>query len=196
MWSGEASVTVEPADRAAASAAFLSECRAADGSVTGTFFEAGGLLVDLQNVGDVVAELGAHSGFTEFGALFGDPDGSGYGRLTESLDGSIRASGSHVVLIGHVVLAPAWRGCGVGRLLTSRLLQWLCAEPCLIAVAPFVSTGGPASHRARRTWATLGFRPYDSRIWILDPATSDHDEAVFALESRLLGRVACGRDPL
>ncbi|MFI5610282.1 GNAT family N-acetyltransferase [Amycolatopsis sp. NPDC051903] len=197
VWSGEASVTLAPTDQADADGAFLSGCRAADGSVTGTFFEAGGLLVDLQNTGDVVGALGSHSGFTAFGALFGEPDGSGCGGLAEVLDGSITAAGSHVVLIGHVVLAPAWRGSGgVGRLLTSRLLQWLCAEPRLIAVAPFVSTPGAAPHRARRTWASLGFRPYDNGIWILDPATSDHDDALFGLEARLLGRAGFGRGPL
>ncbi|MET7991945.1 hypothetical protein ABZU76_13625 [Amycolatopsis sp. NPDC005232] len=193
VWSGEASVTIASADRADADAAFLSEFRAADGSVTGTFFEAGGLLVDLQNADDVVGELGSHRGFTAFGVLFGEPDGSGYGRLSETLDGSITASGSHVVLIGHVVLAPAWRGSGgVGRLLTSRLLQWLCAEPCLIAVAPSVNIRGRVPCRARRIWASLGFHPYDNDIWILDPATSDHDDAVFDLETRLPGRVTSG----
>ncbi|MGW4490184.1 hypothetical protein ACWEOE_41040 [Amycolatopsis sp. NPDC004368] len=153
VWSGEANVTLEPAERAEAAGMFLAECRAVDGGVTGTFFEAGGLLVDLQHTGDVVGELRSHTGFAAFGALFGESDGSGYGRLAARLEGSVTAAGNQVVLIGHVVLASAWRGHGgVGRLLVSRMVQWLCAEPGLIAVAPFAATSGQEPHHARRTW--------------------------------------------
>lgn len=189
VWSGEAIVSLSSAERVDAAGMFLAEYRAADGGLTGTFFEAGGLLVDLQNAGDVVGELRSHTGFAAFGALFAGPDGSGCGRLAERLDGSVTAAGSQVVLIGHVVLAPAWRGRGgIGRLLVSRMLQWLCAEPGLIAVAPFVASPDPAPHHSRRTWASLGFRPYDNHVWILDPATSDHDDAVIDIEARLSAR--------
>ncbi|OLZ57589.1 hypothetical protein BS330_14880 [Amycolatopsis keratiniphila subsp. nogabecina] len=89
-----------------------------------------------------------------------------------------------------VQLAPAWRGLGgVGRLLTARLLRWICTDPRLVAVLPFPidldrgllkddSIFEPALEKVRRTWAALGFQPATDQLWIMDPADGAHESTI------------------
>ena len=62
-----------------------------------------------------------------------------------------------------VWLAPAWRGPGAGRLLTARLLGWVCPDPtsrlaAIPAAIAAISTNGLTSSRtdSRRRVAVLG----------------------------------------
>jgi hypothetical protein len=101
------------------------------------------------------------------------------------------------VLVDRVWLAPAWRGHGgVGRLLTARLLRWVCPEPRVVALMPSPialddkqqedeTVFNHEMAKARQTWKSLGFKPFGKDILIMDPAMVYHDEAVKKLAREL-----------
>jgi hypothetical protein len=204
-WAG-ATVRVLPAEDEAdgiepwykAEGATFSAKRLDEESTDVTIFEASGLTIDLQHVDDVHDALDARSeDYAQFIPLFGGRDQFGFVTLRDDLEDQIESVGAHVVIIDRVRLAPAWRGLGgVGRLLTARLLRWVCTDPRLVAVLPFPidldrtllkdkSVFEPALEKIRRTWATLGFRPATGQLWIMDPAKGSHERAVAHLEKSL-----------
>ncbi|GAB3713392.1 hypothetical protein GCM10027598_20690 [Amycolatopsis oliviviridis] len=169
-----------------------------DDSLEIKIFEANGLTVDLQRVEGVHDALDARSeDYAKFIPLFGGRDQFGFVTLRDDLEDEVESLGSHVVIIDRVRLAPAWRGLGgVGRLLTGRLLRWICADPRLVAVLPFPidldrdllkddAAFEPALEKIRHTWASLGFRPATEQLWIMDPAIGTHHNAVAQLEKTL-----------
>jgi len=152
----------------------------------------------LQHVQDIHDALDARSeDYAKFIPLFGSRDQFGFVRLRDDLDDQSESIGTHVVIIDRAQLAPAWRGLGgVGRLLTARLLRWVCTDPRLVTVLPFPidldrallkdnSIFEPALERVRRTWAALGFRPTIGQLWIMDPADGTHHNAITQIEKTL-----------
>jgi hypothetical protein len=117
--------------------------------------------------------------------------------LVEELQEELASFGPAVVLLDRVWLAPAWRGHGgVGRLLTARLLRWVCPEPRVVALmpSPIALNDKQQEDKAifdqemakiRRTWESLGFKPLGKDILIMDPAMIHHDEAVKKLAREL-----------
>ncbi len=95
-----------------------------------------------------------------------------------------------------VWLAPAWRGHGVGRLLTARLLGWVCPDPMVVALMPSPialdekqqedeAAFNQEMAKVRRTWKSVGFRPFGKDIMVMDPAMAHDDEAVDKLARKL-----------
>ncbi|MEV4143627.1 hypothetical protein AB0J40_08150 [Amycolatopsis sp. NPDC049691] len=163
-----------------------------------TILEANGLTIDLRHVNDLHDALDARSAdYAEFIPLFGGRDRFGFVTLKGDLEEDVESLGSQAVIIDRVRLAPGWRGLGgVGRVLIARLLRWVCADPRLVAVYPFPidldrsllddeSIFEPAFERVCRTWASLGFRPATDKLWIMDPADGEHENAVDRLEEAL-----------
>ncbi len=135
-----------------------------------TILEANGLRVDLQEVLDVFDALDARSGdYANFIPMFADTRTLGFVDLVPELDEKLEGGGE-VVIIDRVRLAPAWRQLGgVGRLLTARLLRWICTDPSVVAVNPFpididveqrldATVFEPALEHVRRVWRWLSSR--------------------------------------
>ncbi|MEV0049468.1 hypothetical protein AB0H34_03105 [Saccharopolyspora shandongensis] len=163
-----------------------------------TILEANGITIDLAQVEDVFDALDARSqDDAHFIPLFGARDQFGFVELAEELEDTLEPGGTRVVILDRVRLAPAWRGLGgIGRLLTARLLRWVCDEPRIVAVHPFpIDLDGDqrrddevfvhARHQVRRTWASLGFEPFTDDLWIMDPHSSAHEKAVADISQRL-----------
>ena len=99
--------------------------------------------------------------------------------------------------MGRIRLAPARRGHGVVRLLTARLLGWVCPDPMVVALMPSSialnekqhedeAAFSPGMAKARWTWKSVGFRPFGEDIMIImNHAMADHDEAVETLARKL-----------
>ena len=150
-----------------------------------TILRATGLLVDLSRVKNIYDALDARSADYEvFSPMF---EGPGSPELAAELQEELAAYNSQVVLVDRVWLAPAWRGHGVGRLLTARLLGWVCPDP-MVALMPSPialdekqqedeATFNQEMAKVRRTWKSVGFRPYGKDIMIMDPAMVHHGEA-------------------
>ena len=168
------------------------------GGLKMTVLEAHGLLVDLWRVEDILSALDARSqDYANFIPMFGERGEYGQLELAEELEASLNGSGGQVVLLDRVWLAPAWRGCGgIGRLLTIRLLHWVCDNPQAIALCPFPidldeeqkkddAAFGKALKTVQRTWKSIGFEPFTDRIWILDPHTASFDRTVKKLSAQL-----------
>lgn len=203
-WWAEATISLWPDDEepeeawASAPGVALSTRDRGAGERELVLFEADGLLVDLQHVEDAFDALDARSeDYAHFIPLFGNTESFGQLDLNDELEDRLEALGSHVVIIDRARLAPAWRGLGgVGRLLTGRLLRWVSADPRVIAVHPFPidldmeqrqnsTVFKPALEQVQRVWASLGFRPFTDRIWVMDPHLADHAEALANLAHRL-----------
>jgi hypothetical protein len=163
-------------------------------------FRARGLVIDLGTVDDVGAALDARSAdYAEFTVLFGH-ERTRYGtlQLSSDLEDRLTGAGGHqVVIIDRAEIAAAWRGLGgTGRLLVSRVVAWIAAAPCVVALYPFPTDLDeearhdpavlqPALARIRRTWASIGFSPFTDDVWIMDPHRAEHEKARAAIERRL-----------
>jgi hypothetical protein len=179
-----------------------------DGQVDLTVLRMNGLTVDpwrVGTVGGIYDALDARSAdYEHFVPLFRNGSvASGY--LNPKLDEQLEAAGgTRVVIIDRVTLAPAWRGIGgVGRLLIAGLLEWVAGGARMVATHPFPTdlhpqieeaagqrsddVLAPDLERVRRTWSSLGFRPFTEDIYVLDVATVTLDSAREELESSLLG---------
>lgn len=88
------------------------------------------------------------------------------------------------------------RGHGFGRLLTARLLGWVCPDPMVVALMPSPialdeeqqedeDAFNQEMAKARRTWKSVGFRSFGKDIMIMDPAMVHRDEAVNKLDRKL-----------
>lgn len=176
----------------------LSVTDVGDGSRELIVLAASGLLVDLERVGNVIDALDARSGdYEHFVPLFGRHRSFGVLELDGELEEKLEPGGIQVVIVDRVRLASAWRGLGgVGRLLTGRLLRWVCAEPRVVAVHPFpidLDEGArqdpavfePALARVRRMWASVGFERFTDDIWIMDPHLLTHSKALARIARRL-----------
>jgi hypothetical protein len=168
-----------------------------DGGLRMTILEAHGLVIDLWRVHDIYDALDARSqDYANFIPMFGERGSYGQLELADDLEESLTIGGSQVVILDRVGLAAAWRGCGgVGRLLTIRLLRWLCDDPRVIALKPFPIdldeeqrrdkvVFRKAMARVRRTWKSIGFEPFSDDIWILDPRTGSYDRTVKRLSKQ------------
>lgn len=201
-WWGEATITVDPdeEDDGPDDGWWHQEGATLDKTVTDTglkltILRACGLLVDLSRVKNVYDALDARSADYEvFCSLF---EGPRKPELVEELQEELATFGPAVVLVDRVRLAPAWRGHGgVGRLLTARLLRWVCTEPRVVALMPSPialddkqqedkAVFDQEMTKVRRTWESLGFKPFGKDILIMDPAMVYHDEAVKKLAREL-----------
>ncbi|MBE1467427.1 hypothetical protein [Kibdelosporangium phytohabitans] len=161
-------------------------------------FEADGLIVDLQHVDDVFDALDARSqDYADFIPIFGRTHSFGILNLVSDLEETLEPGGNRVVIVDRVRLAPAWRGLGgVGRLLTGRLLRWVCDDPQVVVVHPFPTeldqdalddpaVFDPAMQRVRQVWASLGFERHTDDIWFMDPRLTTHSDALAAFARRL-----------
>lgn len=116
-----------------------------DGDLKLIILQASGLLVDLSNVRNVHDALDARS--ADYAVFCPMPEGPGKPELVGKLQEKLAMSGSQVVLVDRARLATAWRGHGgVGRLLTARLLRWVC--PGARAVAPHALPDRPQREAA------------------------------------------------
>lgn len=197
-WWGEATITMYPGEEDDEPDAIwweregvALEKAVVDGNLMLTVLRASGLLVDLSRVKNVYDALDARSAdYTVFCPMF---DGPGNPELVQELQERLASFGSQVVLVDRVRLAPAWRGHGgVGRLLTARLLRWICPEARAVALMPSPialdenqqedeATLEQEMAKVRRTWKSLGFKPFGKDILVMDPAMVYHDEAEQAL---------------
>jgi GNAT superfamily N-acetyltransferase len=198
-WHGEATLTVfpqeddEPAGWWKQEGAVLETAVAGDGLKL-TILQAAGLLVDLSRVRNVYDALDARSADYEvFSPMF---EGPGSPELAGELQDELASYSSQVVLVDRVWLAPAWRGHGAGRLLTGRLLGWVCPDPVVVALMPSPialdekqqddeAAFSQEMAKVRRTWKSVGFRPFGKDIMIMDPAMAHHEEAVNKLARKL-----------
>ena len=156
-----------------------------------TILQANGLVIDLWRVQDIFDALDARSqDYANFIPMFGERGPYGEVELIEELEDSLELGGSQVVILDRVRLAPAWRGCGgIGRLLTIRLLHWLCDDPRAVFLKPFPidldedqqkddAVFRKAMTTVRRTWKSIGFQPFSDDIWVLDPRTGSYERTV------------------
>lgn len=104
-----------------------------------------------------------------------------------------------LAIIKRARVAPAWRGLGgVGRYLTARLIPWMFPDAAVVALKPFpldvprdehgtadAAVLGPVLRKIERTWHSIGFEPHKNDIWIMDPNSSKHEDAVSKLERNL-----------
>jgi GNAT superfamily N-acetyltransferase len=200
-WRGEATVTVYPQDEDEEpggawwdqEGAALAKTVAGDGLKL-TILRATGLLVDLSRVKNIYDALDARSADYEvFCPMF---EGPGSPELAAELQEELAAYSSQVVLVDRAWLAPAWRGHGIGRLLTARLLGWVCPDPMVVALMPSPialdekqqedeAAFSQEMAKVRRTWKSVGFRPFGKYIMIMDPAMVHHSEAVDKLARKL-----------
>ncbi|ASU81707.1 hypothetical protein CDO52_01855 [Nocardiopsis gilva YIM 90087] len=162
-----------------------------------TVLRADGLVIDLWRVRNIFDALDARSqDMANFIPMF-DTRTRRPAQLAPKLDDMIEPLGNKVLIIDRVTLAPAWRGLGgVGRLLISRLIPWICGDARLVAVCPYPveltedeesddAVLAADLKRVRGIWRSLGFRPYTEDIWVMDPAMSDHGRAVKNIARRL-----------
>lgn len=170
-----------------------------DDGVDLTLFQASGITIDLAQVDDVFDALDARGqDEADFIPLFGEyRDQFGFVELADELEDRLEPGGNKVVILDRVRLAPAWRGLGgLGRLLTARILQWVCDDPRLVAVQPFPidleenkrqddGAFTPAMQQVRRTWASLGFEPFTEKLWVMDPRKSAYHKAVTQISKDL-----------
>lgn len=164
-----------------------------------TILQANGITIDLEQVEDVFDALDSRGqDESDFLPLFsGSRDRFGFTELADEIEDNLEPGGNQVVILDRVRLAPAWRGYGgIGRLLTSRILRWICDDPRLVAVQPFPidldsdqrqddEIFVPAMQQVRRTWASLGFQPFTDKLWIMDPRKSSHHNAVAHLSEQV-----------
>jgi hypothetical protein len=168
------------------------------GGLQMSILEAHGLIVDLWRVQNIYDALDARSGdYAKFIPMFGERGEHGQLELADELEDSLNVGGTQVLILDRVGLAPAWRGCGgVGRLLTIRLLRWVCDDPRVIALTPFPvelddeqrndkQAFRKGMARVRRTWKSIGFEPFSDDIWALDPRTKRYDQTDKQLSKRL-----------
>ena len=104
--------------------------------------------------------------------------------LAGELQEELASYTSQVMLVDRVWLAPAWRGHGVGR-----LLGWVCPDPMVAALMPSPialdeeqqedeAAFNQEMAKARRTWKSVGSRPFGKDIMVMDPAMVHHGVAV------------------
>jgi hypothetical protein len=176
----------------------LTITRRSDGSDEITILQAEAIVLDLDQVENAYESLDADSQELEaYGCLF---DLAAHDELHPDLDDMLQAPiGRHVVIAQRVRIAPAWRGCGgVGRYLAGRLFRLVCSDPIVIATQPFPldvardERGNadeaelkPAVEQIQRTWKSIGFQPYKEEIWIMDPSSSSHEQAMARLQRTL-----------
>jgi hypothetical protein len=88
------------------------------------------------------------------------------------------------------------RGHGAARLLTARLLAWVCPDPMVVALLPSPialdeeqqddeAAFSQEMAKVRRTWKSVGFRPFGKDIMVVDPAMVHNGEAVDKLARKL-----------
>jgi hypothetical protein len=198
-WRGEATVTVYPQEDDEPDGAWWSQEGTALGTAVAgdglklTILRATGLPVDLSRVRNIYDALDARSADYEvFSPMF---EGPGSPELAGELQEELASYSSQVVLVDRVWLASAWRGHSVGRLLTARLLGWVCPDPMVVALMPSPialddeeedeAAFNQEMAKVRRTWKSIGFRPFGKDIMVMDPAMADHDEAVHKLAHKL-----------
>lgn len=178
--------------------AALGEAKEMPGEREFTIFEASGLRIDREAVGDVSEALDARSeDYAKFVPLFSETRSFGFVDLVGGLEDETEGASGEVLIIDRVRLAPAWRGLGgVGRLLTARVARWASSQPSLVAVHPFpidldfadrqdATVFDPAMERVRRVWESLAFKQFDDQIWVMNPILVSHSEAVQRLEVEL-----------
>lgn len=188
----------DQSDWTKADGATLGKAKGAPEAGEFTIFEASGLRIDREAVGDVSEALDARSeDYAKFIPLFAGTRSFGFVDLIEQFEDEIEGASGEVLIIDRVRLAPAWRGLGgVGRLLTARVVRWVCSQPSLVAVQPFpidleyserqdASVFGPAMERVRRVWESLAFERFDDRVWVMNPTGVAHSDAVRRLEVEL-----------
>lgn len=206
-WWGTASISEWPFDdededaldpeKLTSSGFALSTDELGGGGLKMTVLQAHGLIIDLWSVQDIYAALDARSqDYAGFIPMFGEQGEYGEVELAEELEESLVDGGNQVVILDRVRLAPAWRGCGgIGRLLTIRLLHWVCDGPRAIALKPFPidlnkeqkkdkATLDKAMAAVRRTWTSIGFEPFTDNIWILDTHTGNYQRTTEKLSEQ------------
>jgi hypothetical protein len=118
--------------------------------------------------------------------------------LVDELQDKLALFGSQVVLVDRVRLATAWRSHGgIGRLLTARLLRWVCHEARAVALMPSPIALDEKQQeedeaafkqemaKVRGTWKSLGFKPFGKDVLVMDPGMVYHDEAARKLARKL-----------
>lgn len=201
-WWGEATITVYPGeeDDEADVAWWEREGAALEKTVVDeglklTILRVSGLLIDLSRVRNVYDALDARSAdYAVFCPMF---EGPGNPELAEELQEKLALFGSQVMLVDRVRLATAWRGHGgIGRLLTARLLRWVCPGARAVALMPSPIALDEKQQedeaafkqemaKVRRTWKSLGFKPFGKDILVMDPGMVYHDEAARKLARKL-----------
>ncbi|WP_327235348.1 hypothetical protein OG349_16660 [Streptomyces sp. NBC_01317] len=160
-----------------------------------TILTMSGLTLDLWRIGNVYESLDSRDAdYEHFAPLF---DRSGDLGLHSDLEECL-VSGSQVVIIDRVRIAPAWRGLGgVGRLLIGRLLRWVAGHAAIVATHPYpidIPIDIPVGERdddarearekavVQSVWQSLGFEPFREDVWVMQPHLRAHHDAASRLE--------------
>ncbi|MBN1171302.1 MAG: hypothetical protein JXA67_03930 [Micromonosporaceae bacterium] len=121
----------------------------------------------------------------------------GSGELAEDLDESLEPVGSRILVVDLVRLEPAWRGFGIGALLTASAIKILSggvrAVICYPAPLPVDEPGAPAAGagpqrkqaiQALGTVASrIGFGPFRDGVWALDLSLVTFEECLEGLRA-------------
>jgi len=112
------------------------------------------------------------------------------GSLADELEERIEPMHDQMLILNSAVLAPEWRGLGIGALLAGMALQTLApgARLAVTYPAPLNDAEGPARRAATvklgRVWQQLGFEPFRDGVWVLDLALVGLDQGVAKLRKQ------------
>lgn len=117
------------------------------------------------------------------------------GDLNKHLENQLTLTGEPWVLIATGMrLHPDWRGCGIGRYLAARAIDFLASDCRLVAIhpGPFSSQRDELSEedqakvtkKLASVWRSIGFRNYKDGVMVLDPNLVTLDNWMRRFEQR------------
>lgn len=114
------------------------------------------------------------------------------GQLAESLDSALPRGGQRVLVLDRVELAPQWQGHNVAALLAAETIDELRTGVRVAVCLPAPLEPEPdqsdedaerAVERMKRVWSQVGFRPFRSGVWLLEPDHRALDESLARLRA-------------
>jgi hypothetical protein len=115
------------------------------------------------------------------------------GQLAELLDSSLQRVGQRVLVLDRVELVPQWQGHNVAALLTAETIDQLRTGVRVAVCLPAPLERGPdesdedyerSVERMKGVWSQVGFRPFRSGVWLLEPNHRGLDESLARLRAR------------
>lgn len=114
------------------------------------------------------------------------------GQLAESLDSTLERVGHRVLVLDRVELTRQWQGHNVAALLAAETIDELRTgvRVALCLPAPLERRADESDEayegsvqRMRGVWSQVGFRPYRSGVWLLEPHLRRLDENLARLRA-------------
>lgn len=111
------------------------------------------------------------------------------GQLAESLDSTLQRVGQRVLVLDRVELAPQWQGHNVAALLAAETIDELRTGVRVAVCLPAPLERGADERdqdyeRMKGVWSQVGFRPFRSGVWLLEPNRHGLDESLARLRAR------------